>query len=51
MGARDRMVPVADAVEYARRLRAPLRLVPDCGHLVIGERPGVCVEAIGELLS
>ena len=50
-GARDRMVPVADAIEYARRLRAPLRIVPDCGHLVIGERPDVCVEAIEELLG
>jgi pimeloyl-ACP methyl ester carboxylesterase len=50
-GARDRMVPVADAVEYARRLRAPLRLVPDCGHLVIGERPDACAEAIAELLD
>jgi pimeloyl-ACP methyl ester carboxylesterase len=49
-GARDRMVPVADAIEYARRLRAPLRIVPDCGHLVIGERPDACVEAIEELL-
>jgi pimeloyl-ACP methyl ester carboxylesterase len=49
-GARDRMVPVEDAIEYARRLRAPLRIVPDCGHLVIGERPDACVEAIEELL-
>jgi pimeloyl-ACP methyl ester carboxylesterase len=44
------MVPVDDAIEYARRLRAPLRLVPDCGHLVIAERPDACVEAIDELL-
>jgi pimeloyl-ACP methyl ester carboxylesterase len=50
-GTRDRMVPVADAIEYARRLRAPLRIVPDCGHLVIGERPDACVEAIEELLG
>jgi pimeloyl-ACP methyl ester carboxylesterase len=50
-GARDRMVPVADAIEYARRLRAPLRIVPDCGHLVIGERPDACIEAIAELLG
>ena len=50
-GARDRMVPVADAIEYARRLRAPLRIVPDCGHLVIGERPDACVEAITELMG
>ena len=49
-GARDRMVPVVDAIEYARRLRAPLRIVSDCGHLVIGERPDACVEAIAELL-
>jgi pimeloyl-ACP methyl ester carboxylesterase len=49
-GARDHMVPVADAFEYARRLRAPLRIVPDCGHLLIGERPDACVEAIEELL-
>jgi pimeloyl-ACP methyl ester carboxylesterase len=49
-GARDQMVPVADALEYARRLRAPLRTVPDCGHLLIGERPDACVEAIEELL-
>ena len=51
VGARDRMVPVVDATEYARRLRAPLRIVPDCGHLVIGERPDACVEAIAELLE
>src|SRR2546423_834953 len=50
-GARDRMVPVADAIEYARRLRAPLRIVPDCGHLLIGERPEACVEAIAELVA
>jgi pimeloyl-ACP methyl ester carboxylesterase len=45
-GARDAMVPVADGVEYARRLRAPLRVIADCGHLLIGERPDACVDAI-----
>jgi pimeloyl-ACP methyl ester carboxylesterase len=50
-GGRDHMVPVADALEYARRLRAPLRIVPDCGHLLIGERPDACAEAIEELLG
>jgi pimeloyl-ACP methyl ester carboxylesterase len=50
-GARDRMVPVADGIEYARRLHAPVRIVPDCGHLVIGERPDACVEAIADLLE
>ena len=38
-GARDRQVPIDDAFEYARRLRAPLRTIADCGHLLIGERP------------
>lgn len=41
-GARDRQVPLADGYEYARRLRAPLRVIADCGHLLIGERPDVC---------
>jgi 3-oxoadipate enol-lactonase len=50
-GARDRMVPVEDAFEYARRLRAPLRIVPDCGHLLIGERPDACLAAIESFLG
>lgn len=44
-GARDRQVPLEDAFEYARRLGAPLRLIADCGHLLIGERPEVCARA------
>ncbi|MBA3842174.1 MAG: alpha/beta hydrolase [Actinobacteria bacterium] len=44
-GARDRQVPLADAFEYARRLHAPLRLIADCGHLLISERPEVCARA------
>ena len=48
-GARDPQLPVDDAFEYARRLRAPLRLVADCGHLVIGERPQACLDALAEL--
>jgi pimeloyl-ACP methyl ester carboxylesterase len=50
-GARDHQVPVDDAFEYARRLRAELRVVADCGHLLIGERPEVCVEAISDFLD
>lgn len=50
-GARDHMVPVEDALEYARRLRAPLRIVADCGHLLIGERPDACVDAIESFLA
>jgi pimeloyl-ACP methyl ester carboxylesterase len=45
-GARDRQVPVGDAFDYARRLRAPLRIVADCGHLLIGERPDAVADAI-----
>jgi pimeloyl-ACP methyl ester carboxylesterase len=49
-GGRDRQVPLADGFEYARRLRAPLRVIPDCGHLLIGERPDACARAALELL-
>ncbi len=45
-GARDVQVPVGDAFEYARRLGAQLRLIADCGHLLIVERPDACVDAI-----
>jgi pimeloyl-ACP methyl ester carboxylesterase len=50
-GARDRLIPVEDGIEYARRLRAPLRLVADCGHLLIVERPEVCCDAIERFLA
>jgi pimeloyl-ACP methyl ester carboxylesterase len=49
-GARDTQVGVADAFEYARRLRASLRVIADCGHLLIGERPDACLDAIEEFL-
>ena len=50
-GARDVQVPLADAFDYARRLRAPVRVVPGCGHLLIGERPDACLDAIAEFAS
>jgi len=50
-GASDRIVPLADGFEYARRLRAPLRVIAGCGHLLIGERPGACVHAIETFLD
>jgi pimeloyl-ACP methyl ester carboxylesterase len=50
-GARDTQLPLDDAFEYARRLRARLRLVADCGHLVIGERPAACVAALEDLAA
>ena len=50
-GARDNWVLLEDGFELARRLRAPLRLIPDCGHLLIGERPDACLDAIEEFLT
>jgi pimeloyl-ACP methyl ester carboxylesterase len=50
-GARDHQLPIRDAFEYARRLRAPLRTIADCGHLLIAERPEACADAIQAFLS
>ena len=50
-GARDHWVPLRDGFEYARRLGAPLRAIAGCGHLLIAERPDVCVGAILEFLE
>ena len=49
-GANDNWVPLQDGMEYARRLRAPLRVIADCGHLSVGERPDVVTRAIREFL-
>ena len=48
-GAEDVQLPLDDAFEYARRLGAKLRIVADCGHLVIVERPHACLDALAEL--
>jgi len=50
-GANDNWVPLQDGMEYARRLRAPLRTIADCGHLLIGERPDAVLRAVREFLS
>ncbi len=50
-GARDNQLPVGDAFDYARRLRARLRVIADCGHLLIGERPDACADAIENFLA
>lgn len=50
-GAEDNQLPLDDAFDYARRLRAPLRAVADCGHLVILERPDACLDAIESFLE
>jgi pimeloyl-ACP methyl ester carboxylesterase len=49
-GAQDVQLPLDDAFEYARRLRAPLRTIAGCGHLLIGERPEPCADAIESFL-
>lgn len=50
-GARDVQLPLQDAFEYARRLHARLRVVADCGHLVIVERPHAVLDALYDLAS
>jgi pimeloyl-ACP methyl ester carboxylesterase len=50
-GASDNWVRVEDGIEYARRLRAPLRTIAGCGHLLIGERPDACLAAIRDFVD
>jgi pimeloyl-ACP methyl ester carboxylesterase len=50
-GARDNQLPLDDAFDYARRLRAPVRMIADCGHLLILERPAACLDAIERFLA
>jgi 3-oxoadipate enol-lactonase len=50
-GSEDVQLPLDDAFEYTRRLRARLRVIPGCGHLLIGERPDACDQAIADFLG
>jgi pimeloyl-ACP methyl ester carboxylesterase len=50
-GTNDNWVPLADGIEYSRRLRAPLRTIADCGHLLIGERPDAVLRAVNEFVE
>ena len=50
-GVCDNWVPLKDGMEYARRLRAPLRTISDCGHLLIGERPDAVVRAVRDFVA
>lgn len=50
-GARDRLVPLGDGFEYARRLRAPIRTLPAAGHLVVGEQPEECAAILLQFLE
>ena len=50
-GARDVALPVADGVEYSRRLGARLRVLADTGYLPCAERPGLSAALIEEFLD
>lgn len=50
-GARDRLVPLEVGFEQARLLRAPLRVLPAAGHLVIGEYADECTRLLEEFLG
>jgi pimeloyl-ACP methyl ester carboxylesterase len=50
-GGRDNWVPLEDGFRYARLLGAPLRVIADCGHLLIGERPEACLDGFAWLLG
>jgi pimeloyl-ACP methyl ester carboxylesterase len=50
-GARDRLIPLEDGFEYARRLRCPLRVLPAVGHLLVGECPLELASVVEEFLE
>jgi 4,5:9,10-diseco-3-hydroxy-5,9,17-trioxoandrosta-1(10),2-diene-4-oate hydrolase len=50
-GDRDRAVALESGEELARRLGAPLRVVPEAGHIPFEEMPEVCNRAWGEWLT
>ena len=50
-GSRDRLVPVGDGFEYARRLHAPIRVLPAAGHLIVGELPELCADVLEDFLD
>jgi pimeloyl-ACP methyl ester carboxylesterase len=45
------LIPLEDGFEYARRLPAPLRVVPAAGHLVVGEYPEECAALLFDFLE
>jgi pimeloyl-ACP methyl ester carboxylesterase len=50
-GARDNLVPLEDGFQYARRLGSPLRVLPACGHLIVGEQPRELARAVQRFLA
>ena len=50
-GARDTALPIADGINYARRIGAPLRVLADTGTLAIAERPAECARLIDAFVA
>jgi pimeloyl-ACP methyl ester carboxylesterase len=50
-GARDWFLPLEDGYEFARRLAAPIRVLPDTGHLLIAERAEECARLVEGFLD
>jgi pimeloyl-ACP methyl ester carboxylesterase len=50
-GDKDRAVGLGSGEELARRLGAPLRVVPNAGHIAFEELPDVCNPVWGEWLT
>ena len=48
-GARDAQLPLDDAFEFARRLGGEVRVIADCGHLAVGERPDAVLDGVRHL--
>jgi hypothetical protein len=44
-------VPLKDCFEYAWRLRAPIRVLPAAGHLVVGELAEPCADVLEGFLD
>jgi pimeloyl-ACP methyl ester carboxylesterase len=45
-GADDHVLPLDDGLALARTIRAPLRVVARCGHLLPAERPAAIVDTV-----
>jgi pimeloyl-ACP methyl ester carboxylesterase len=49
LGADDNVQPFDDGLALARAIRAPVRVVARCGHLLPAERPSAIVDAVAAL--
>ena len=44
-------MPLDDGFDTRRLLGAPIRTIAGCAHLLIGERPEICLAAIDEFVA